>query len=284
MGDLKPRYLVAAPHRRYDGYMRPLIIIPCIFICAACGDDSPIPDGQTTSDLFPAVDYQVSKPCNSSNCSTCCIETVCVKLVTRTACGLEGNPCEKCKPGEDCKNGECLNVECTQTNCPDGCCDPELGCQKGTKKEACGRGAITCNECAGDDLCINGKCAPRGSDVYKIILKSAIIVEGADCGPVESMCDPMVELFIGDATDPIGPSDFQQDNHSPVWNEEMVTSPAADILKQFKIKVWDDDNVVGNDLISECTWKITEDDLASGSIVNHCGTHVQDLTFEFQPQ
>ncbi len=262
--------------------MRPIILIQCILLCAACGDDPPAPDGQTQMDLFPTTDNHVTAPCNSTNCSTCCIETVCVDVVTRTACGFGGNPCKKCRPGEDCEEGKCLNLQCTQANCEDGCCDPNLGCQKGTTKEACGRGAITCQTCEGEELCINGKCAPRESDTYKIILKSATLLQDTSCGLWDD-CDPKVELFIGDDTEASGTSEWLEDNYQPTWNEELLTAPAADILKRFMIKVQDDDEL-SDDLISECTWKITEDDLAFGSIINHCGTDVQDLTFEFQPQ
>jgi hypothetical protein len=138
--------------------------------CVACGLDQICVSGTGTC--------QAQGRCGPSNCPGCCVGNECVVATTPQACGVNGQQCKACPPGQLCDpRGRCIpaSTECNASNCA-GCCVGDI-CAVGTQNTACGAGGELCQNCAnqtpprvcqagvcrlpacGPDTCPNGCCA-----------------------------------------------------------------------------------------------------------------------------
>lgn len=112
--------------------------------------------------------------CNATTCPDgCCHSTYgCLKYSSQAnySCGTGGAQCADCGSVPNpvfgpplawaklCINGQCQ--VCSQTNCPNGCCDPLNGsCRSGQHNEACGGSGSVCKNCTDNgQYCSNRVC------------------------------------------------------------------------------------------------------------------------------
>lgn len=97
--------------------------------------------------------------------------------------------------------------------------------------------------------------------------------------------DPYVTVFL-DAES--GTSDVEEETTTPVWNDPLITDPAASFTGNvLTIYVYDDDGAgqcSPPDLVDNCGHQVNEEELlAGGFTIDFCGTLVQDLVFELDP-
>lgn len=105
----------------------------------------------------------ISQPGDAGTCSSGCQLSTdagpgqCVPGNADEACGKGGEACTICKENETCEQGECVEQNCNELTCPDGCCK-EGECKPGDSRDACGTGGSACSSCEGEQQCKEGQC------------------------------------------------------------------------------------------------------------------------------
>ncbi len=121
--------------------------------CAVCLPEQACANRScTTTTILP-------EECSSANCAGCCdAEGVCHPGTSTDYCGAGGLACRLCESNAFCEEGACRVPPCTPESCPNGCCDPQRGCQSGSSNGACGWGGAACVGCPDDAACADGAC------------------------------------------------------------------------------------------------------------------------------
>ena len=115
--------------------------------------------------------------CHSENCAGCCQgDGTCIDPPTKDNCGINGETCGYCPPGDDCVNGVCTcapncdGVQCGSDGCEGSCgsCDPVTEiCENGQcvcipqcDGKVCGPDGCgaSCGSCPDGLSCVGGEC------------------------------------------------------------------------------------------------------------------------------
>ncbi|HET7094724.1 MAG TPA: hypothetical protein VFI22_14630, partial [Thermomicrobiales bacterium] len=98
--------------------------------------------------------------CRNGQCTKCPGDLTacngnCVDL--QTAPDHCGDCATTCANGQRCQDGVCV---CDGISCPNGCCDDQQTCRRGTSEQACGDGGAACQTCGACATCDGSTCAP----------------------------------------------------------------------------------------------------------------------------
>jgi hypothetical protein len=101
--------------------------------------------------------------CKNGGCTKCpgdltACDGQCVDLQTDPDhCG---DCAASCAIGQRCVDGTCV---CDAQSCPNGCCDDQQTCQRGTSDQACGDGGAACQACGPCATCDGTTCAGQSA-------------------------------------------------------------------------------------------------------------------------
>jgi hypothetical protein len=196
--------------------------------------------------------------------------------------GICHAPCAaSCLGSQQCVDGACVDEQAVDAHCKGACgtrtCGP-------APDPACP--GTTCGSCSGEDVCSNaGACGPLDPAASWIVastsgtVKDNGIMWDSLCASSTCLPDPFLTVD-GQATSK------PQDTLAPVWNQDMVTKSAADLMASgVSVTYFDDDIPYSTDdvICSTQTVTFTAADFAAGTKHVECDNGSYDFALRAAP-
>lgn len=178
---------------------------------------------------------------------------------------------------------------CNASTCP-GCCFNDV-CQAGNTPAACGKAGAECNACSSWQTCsATQACNANPELIWTVQPSSATIApnnSGSDWDVDVSAPDVVAQL----ACPPFPASGAQltatpeAQSYSPSWTTGGCSAKASDLLAHgFNIQAWDIDAASDDPITAALNVKVTETELAIGSIGLGVNGGLQSMTVKLTRQ